>query len=179
MNKHPHSPYQDYPEQPFIAPDRDLDDWLAHPENYPYGPVERRQMIRLPEGVLPGDIILLWRIHFDNFTTASVIPAYFEYRYGVDAATSFATLERLGYARMGTPAETLDILTISQLKKILATRQLPLKGKRAELLTRAHEHFAEAELVPLLPFRKYKITPAGSALLSKYGDIVKKHGPKQ
>ncbi|MFV0413838.1 MAG: hypothetical protein ACK5L3_11335 [Oscillospiraceae bacterium] len=97
MKKITHPVYKAYPEQPYISPERDLAAWAANPNSFPYGIVEKKQMQRLPEGVLPGDIVMLWRVHFGNFTTDSSIPQYFEYRYGVNSAVCLQTLLALGY----------------------------------------------------------------------------------
>ncbi len=45
--------------------------------------IPMRNQIATPEGWLPGDIILLWRIHFGTFLTNSVYPRYFESTYGI------------------------------------------------------------------------------------------------
>ena len=86
--------YEGYAKIPYVSKDRDLEDWLENPEKYPYKKVEKSQMVSLPEGILPGDLILLWRIGFNNFTTESSIPNYFEYRYGVNAEDSLKLLIR-------------------------------------------------------------------------------------
>ena len=47
-----------------ISPERDLDTWLQNSK-----PVPKRNMKLLADDLLAGDIILLWRINFDTFTT--------------------------------------------------------------------------------------------------------------
>lgn len=69
----------------------------AYSREVPYGVVARSQMERLPEGLLPGHIIMLWRVHFGTFTTDSSFPRYFEYRYGVDGREVLSTLLDKGY----------------------------------------------------------------------------------
>ena len=41
--------------------------------------VPRKNMEETSEGLLPGDIILLWRIQFGTFTTETSFSKYFEY----------------------------------------------------------------------------------------------------
>ena len=170
--------YKDYPEQPYISPDRDLAAWEESPEDFHYGIIAKDQMRRLEEGVLPGHIIMLWRIGFNNFTTISDIPQYFEYRYGVDSHEAIATLRKLGYIRDCSATESLDILNVTQLKKILKKKSLPVSGKRDDVVGRVLEHFSEAELADAFAVRKYAITDSGKALLAKYDNVIQKHGPK-
>ena len=58
--------YNDYEVKPYISPERDLATWLLEAK-----PVPKRNMVRLEEGLLPGDIILLWRINFGTFETTT------------------------------------------------------------------------------------------------------------
>ena len=44
--------YNDYEVKPYISPERDLATWLLEAK-----PVPKRNMVRLEEGLLPGDII--------------------------------------------------------------------------------------------------------------------------
>lgn len=170
--------YKDYPEMPYIAPERDQEAWAGEPEAFPYGVVEKRQMQRLPEGILPGDVIFLWRVHFGNFTNQSVIPQYFEYRYGVNSEDCEAVLLRLGYIRVCGARESLPGLNMNQMKKLLEQNELPVKGKRGDLLQRLMEEVPEEKLEEQFAMRRYAITPEGSRVLEKYDDIVQRHGPK-
>lgn len=119
MKKVTHPIYKNYPEQPYISPDRDMESWGKTPELFPYGIIEKKQMQRLPEGILPGHVIMLWRIHFNNFTNTTVIPQYFEYRYGVDSEECIQTLIKLGYTEICSAKDSLDSLNMNALKEIL------------------------------------------------------------
>ena len=178
MEKRTHPFYRDYPEQPYISPQRDLDAWEKTPDRFPYGVVEKRQMQRLAEGILPGHVVMLWRIHFGNFTNESVHPQYFEYRYGVDGAECIETLIRLGYAIKCGAKDSLNLLNLRALKAILLENGLSAKGKKEELLTWIAGHVPEEKLEEAFPLRKYRITPAGESVLEKHGEIIKRHGPK-
>lgn len=170
--------YSGYPEAPYISPERDLAAWEADPAQFYYGVVERKQMQRLPEGVLPGHIVMLWRIHFGSFTNETVIPQYFEYRYGVDSKEALETLTKLDFIAACSATDSLDCLTIPQLKKLLAASGLPAKGNKAQLLAQLKEQLPEDKLAPLFPLRRYQITTKGTRLLEKYDDIIRRHGPK-
>lgn len=178
MTKITHSIYKDYPEHPYISPARDLELWEKTPEVFPYSRVEKRQMERLPEGVLPGDIVMLWRINFDNFTSTTVIPQYFEYRYGIDSDESIKILIQLGYIEVGSAKDSLDVLNMVALKKILVENELDTKGKKAIVFNRIMDSVTEEKLAKQFSLRKYKSTPSGKELLEKYDAIIQKHGPK-
>ena len=171
--------YAGYPEIPYVSKDRDVQDWLENPEKYPYKKVEKSQMVRLKEGILPGDLILLWRIGFNNFTTESVIPNYFEYRYGVDSRESVALLMQLGMIRMGTSIETLDIIAVPILKKILEGNGLRKGGNREEILARVLDNVSEGDIGTYFTQRRYVILDKGRKTLDDNYDIILKHGPKQ
>lgn len=170
--------YKDYPNQPYISPTRDLALWETNPERFPYAVVEKSKMVKLKEGIFPGDLIMLWRIGFDNFTTESVIPAYFEYIYGLNIDASKATLLKLEYVLLCNATESLVELTSPQLKTILKTHNLKLTGKKHELIQRIIENITEEELEQLFTMRKFKITELGRKILNSYPEIIKRHGSK-
>lgn len=179
MEKITHPIYKDYPEQPYISKERDLKHWEESPEDFPYGRVEKKQMIRLEEGILPGDIIMLWRINFGNFTNETIIPQYFEYKYGVDSQESIERLIDLGYIERCSGEESLGLLNIVKLKKILKNNNLKLQGDKAELLERIRDNIPIKDLEEETSLRKYKSTSLGKEVLEKYYAIVIKHGPKK
>lgn len=88
--------YQDYPEIPYISPERDLAQWEKDLTDGSATRVPKRNMLRTEEGLLPGDIILLWRIQLGTFTTETVFPKYFEYDYGIDAPAHLIALQEEG-----------------------------------------------------------------------------------
>ena len=178
MSRITHPIYKDYAEQPYISPERDLAAWEEDPSLFPYDQVAKAQMERLEEGVLPGDIVLLWRIQLNTFTTDSDYPQYFEYRYGINGVESLQLLIDLCFARQCTATESLLSLSIPKLKKILTHEGLPVGGKKADVLQRIVDNIPEEKLAPLFDLRKYETTPRGDDLLSKYAHIIQKHGPK-
>lgn len=178
MKKRTHPIYKDYPEQPFISEKRDLEKWANDPKEFPYGVVERRQMVRTEEGLLPGDVVLLWRIHFGNFTTETWIPEYFEYRYGVDSEASAQLLLEKELVTLGNARDALSELNMHRLKKILKKYDLPVSGKRQEILDRVHS-LSDAQLEEAVQIRRYQATELGEEVLSRHDDIIVRHGPKQ
>lgn len=179
MKKITHEIYKDYPIHPYISSKRDLKLWETNPEKFPYKIVEKKQMILLDEKILPGDLILLWRINFDNFTNESVIPQYFEYRYGVDSDNSIKVLHELKFAETCTATESLTELTIPQLKNLLKSKGINATGKKQELLNNIIENITEEELSSMFSLRKYRITKLGKKVIENHPEIIKKHGTKK
>lgn len=178
MKRITHPYYADYPEQPYISPDRNLIQWEERPEKFPYGKVEKRQMIRTEEGLFPGDIVMLWRIHFGNFTTDSTIPEYFEYRYGINSDESIERLIDGKFIEIGSAKESVDLLNMTVLKRILKSEGCSTSGNKGDLVNRVLE-LSEETLNKSIDFRRYIITKEGRETLEKHGDIIKRHGPKK
>lgn len=76
--------YNDYKEKPYISQDRELNtQWLYQAEMFPkQSIIPRETMTRFPDGLLPGHVYMLYWIN--KFSTKKRIPAYFEYKYGID-----------------------------------------------------------------------------------------------
>lgn len=170
--------YENYPEQPYISANRDVKAWEKNPSLFAYDIVEKKQMIRLEEKVLPGHIIMLWRVNFDNFSNMSTIPLYFEYKYGVDSHECLSTLEKLGYIQTCNATESLSLLNMVELKQILLNNNLTKNGKKPDLINRIIENIPNDKLEKMFELRKYKSTSLGKDLLIKYDYIIQKHGPK-
>ena len=112
--------YRNHRSLPYISPERDLAAWLEEVElssskAVPKWALEPVANIELYSGYLfevtAGDIILLWRISFDTFTTQSWFPKYFEYTYGIDAAFDLRMLVEAGFVEVESAADSLDLVT--------------------------------------------------------------------
>ena len=80
--------YRNHRSLPYISPERNLAAWLeevgvSSSKLVPKWVLEMLDEVELFGGrvfeVTAGDIILLWRVGFDTFTTQSWFPKYFEY----------------------------------------------------------------------------------------------------
>ena len=73
--------YADYPEIPYISPDRDKK-WFEQAEMFPVASIVQKQMMkRYADNLLPGHIYMLyWLKKYTN----KRVPVYFEYKYGID-----------------------------------------------------------------------------------------------
>lgn len=179
MDKITHPVYRDYPEQPYISKDRDLEAWVKTPERFPYGRVPRANMVRTEEGLLPGDVVMLWLMDVSEITNQFIPPQYFEYRYGVDAEESKRVLTDKGYAVICGAKDSLPLLNAGVIKRLLKQKNLPLSGRKEELLRRALDNFTEEEAAGQIGLRRWRITPRGKAVLGRHMDIIMKHGPKK
>ena len=130
--------------------------------------------------VTASDIILLWRVGFDTFTTQSWFPKYFEHTYGIDAAFDLRMLVEAGFVEVESAADSLDLVTAPALRKALKDAGVSgLSGaKKAELMGLAREHLSPAQLEDAVPVRSYKLTTAGRALLETRPEVVDKHPKK-
>jgi len=83
--------YQNYPEQPYVSPDRDIDSWLKRVEMLPVQSVVAIEMMtRNKDGLLPGHIYLL---HWLNKFTNKKVPVYFEFKYGINIEKEITFLQ--------------------------------------------------------------------------------------
>lgn len=86
--------YADYPETPYISADR-KSDWLEMAALFPKtAPVKKEMMLRFANGLLPGHVYMLYWLK--KYTNKSV-PAYFEYKYGIDFEKEKAFLYKEGF----------------------------------------------------------------------------------
>lgn len=130
--------------------------------------------------VTASDIILLWRVGFDTFTTQSWFPKYFEYTYGIDASFDLRMLVEAGFVEVESAANPLDLVTAPALRKALKDAGVNglSSAKKADLMRLARERLSPAQLEDVVPVRSYKLTTAGRAFLDADPEVVAKHPKK-
>ncbi|WP_315279643.1 hypothetical protein [Rothia aeria] len=181
--------YRNHRSLPYISPERNLAAWLeevgvSSSKLVPKWVLEPVADIELYGGYLfevtTGDIILLWHISFDTFTTQSWFPEYFEYTYGIDAAFDLRMLVEAGFVEVESAADSLDLVTAPALRKALKDAGVNgLSGaKKADLMRLAREHLSPTQLEDVVPVRSYKLTTAGRTLLDTHPEVVAKHPKK-
>lgn len=86
--------YADYPETPYISDDR-RKDWIEMAGNFPKQcVVPKAMMMRYSDNLLPGHVYMLyWLKKYTN----KRVPAYFEYKYGIDFEKEKAFLYSNGF----------------------------------------------------------------------------------
>lgn len=127
----------------------------------------------LSEGIPLGDILLLYKS--DGKPENDYVPSYLLYDYNINATDEYDNLLGKGYLRWGTPKENLDILKVTDLKNILKFHQLPMTGRKQDLINRICDNLSEDEVSTFATDRCYKITESGSALLDKYKNVIWGH----
>ena len=167
--------YADHEVKPFISPERDLEAWLLDPK-----PVSKRNMELLRDGLLAGDIILLWQIHFGTFTTETWFPKYFEYSYGIHASEHLKALVEKGYTFIESAFDSLDHINATMKKAILKKKGVAglSKMKAADLNQALANHFTEEELAQQFSVRGYQLTEKGKQALEEYQTIIDRHPKK-
>ncbi|MCQ9210422.1 hypothetical protein [Granulicatella seriolae] len=173
--------YKDYQVMPYISPERDLNDWLAQVELSSSKLVPKRNMLMLEEGLLPGHIIVLWRVQFGTYTTTTVISKYFEHMYGVNGKQAMAELIEKGMVVEERALDSLDHLTAPMLKKFLKDKGVAGLSKmtKRELEESIHANFTEEELAPYFDIRGYHLTELGEKVLANHPEVIEKHPKKK
>lgn len=169
--------YKDYPEIPYVSPDRDMESWLEMVSLF-NNIVPKDNMNRLPENLLPGHILLLWKVNFNNFTNITPIPSYFEYQYGIDGQTEIQNLVIKHYISVSSASNSLKYMTIAQLKEILQEKNIKAKRLKDEIILQVRENWTDQQLENKLHIRGYELTSKGKEILKKYQNIVDKHTNK-
>ena len=171
--------YKDHEEFPYISPDRNLDDWLQKLEISSEKLVAKRNMVRTEEGLLPGHIILLWRVSHETYTVGHWITKYFEYDYGIDG-NDIDWLVEEGYVRIMTAKESLNYETATLLKKLLKDKGVKgySKFNKEDLIEAVQETYTEEELGKVTKQRGYLLTKKGTQALANNQFVIDKHPKK-
>lgn len=74
--------YSNYPVKPYISDERNIGEWMERTKLFPkQNIIPKTMMTPYSDGLLPGHIYMLyWLKKYKN----KRVPAYFEYRYGID-----------------------------------------------------------------------------------------------
>ncbi|MGT2926334.1 hypothetical protein [Streptococcus cuniculipharyngis] len=165
--------YASHAEIPYIAEE--------YQEELLVKPIPKWAMVRTEEGLLPGHLIMLWRVNFGTYTTSHPHHKYFATSYGIDAQKELDYLIEQGYAQKDGAFASLQHLPARQLKELLKEKQVAglSKMKRQELDQAMQRVYTEEELAGKFELRGYSVLPKGARLLEKYPEIVAKHPQKK
>lgn len=144
--------------------------------------IPTRNLIKLENGLLPGDIILLWRISHGTFTNESHFHKYFSQDYGINAPAHLAELISSGFVEIQNVFESVeDHVPVWRLKEILAERgQTGLsKLNRNEILDLVEVIFSQTELEESIAVRGYCLTEKGKKALREGQAVVDRHPKKK
>lgn len=165
--------YANHAEMPYIS--------AKYEDELRRKPISKRNMERTREGLLPGHIILLWRINFGTYTTHSPQHKYFYTTYGIDAQKELDWLIEHDYLRLMSAKESLIYLRADELKDFLKIKTIKglSKMKRQDLEQKMLEVYSEDELAPLFALRGYALTAKGEETLAAHPEIVRRHPQKK
>lgn len=143
--------------------------------------VPERNRVLLDDGLVAGDIILLWRVHFNTFTNQSWFPKYFETTYGINGQEHLQQLMNRGLVVEETAFQSLKHITVTQKKHILKMQGVRgfSKMKSAELDNALKEHLSEEDLASYFDVRGYRLTDQGKMTLLQHQNVVDRHPKKK
>ncbi|MGT2887430.1 hypothetical protein N1495_05765 [Streptococcus didelphis] len=165
--------YENHSEMPYIHP--------KYEKELMRKPIAKRNMIRTDEGLLPGHLIMLWRINFGTYSTASPHHKYFYTTYGIHAEQELQWLINNHYVQVDSPFTSMKELAAPQLKEFLKEKGVQglSKMKRSDLEGAILEHYSEEEFGSLFEVRSYSLLEKGITALKKYPEVIDKHPQKK
>lgn len=144
-------------------------------------PIAKKQMVRTKEGLLPGQIILLWRIQFGTYLTSSQPHKYFYTTYGIDPVKGLEELINLDLVKIDSAKDSLKQCTSMQIRKCLKDKKIKglSKMKRQELDYILINTLTDKELEQFVTVRSYSLTSKGKEVLEHNQSIVEGHPKKK
>lgn len=132
---------------------------------------EDRKKTAIPSrsGLYPAEILLLEYCSYGTYPgPKNGYPGFWWFEYGIrDVGAALKSLEDRGYIAFATAKDSLNNFTMPQLKEMLAAKELPTTGKKAELVMRVADAFSEAELLASGIQVKYVLTELGQCELAE------------
>ncbi len=142
-------------------------------------PFEERKKISYPSsrGLYVGEIMLLEYCTQGKYPKpTSGYPGLWWFKYGIrDVGHALESLEKRGFLKWRSKADSLQSLKVDELKSILAEKGLPVAGKKADLINRIVTEIPENEISIPNYTPKYELTEIGKAELSDNGYVPYMH----
>lgn len=177
--------YSDYETVPYISEERDFDAFEKEVSLSKSKLVPKRNMDKTEEGLVAGDIILLWRVAFGTFTTHTVVskyfPKYFEYTYGINGEKNLEILLESNFVYIKSIMESLNHTPLTILKNLLKDKSIKgiSKMKKEDVHQAILENYSEDELLIHDLIREYALTEKGQTALENNEAIVDRHPKKK
>lgn len=129
----------------------------------------KRTAIPSRTGLYPAEVLLLEYCSYGTYPNPkNGYPGFWWFEYGIrDVGAALKSLEDRGYIVFATAKDSINSFTIPQLKEILSSKDLPVAGKKADLVMRVADAFSEAELLATGVQIKYMLTELGQGELSE------------
>ncbi len=140
---------------------------------------EERKITAIPSarGLYPAEILLLEYCSKGRYPgPKDEYPKFWWYEYGIrDVDEALKNLEERGYIAFASVKESVNSLTIPQLKELLMKRGESVTGKKAELVARVSNVIPEETLVLAGVRPKYRLTKIGAQELSENAYVPYMH----
>lgn len=144
-------------------------------------PIPKRNMIRTADGLLPGHVVMLWRVNFGTYTTENPHHKYFYTSYGIDAQKELEFLIAQAYVKIDSAFDSLKHLSSMYLREFLKEKSVKglSKMKRQDLEEAISKVYNEEELGELFTLRGYSLLEKGCEVLAAHSDIIDRHPQKK
>ena len=168
-------------ERPFYRPDNYYTYY-----SYP-GAVSSRKVITFEErkkttypssrGLYAAEILLLEYCKQGKYPKPAYgYPGFWWFKYGIrDVGHALESLEKRGFIRWRSKADSLAGMKADELKSILADRNLSKAGKKADLIARIIKEIPENEINIPDNMMKYELTETGKTELTENGYVPYMH----
>lgn len=130
-------------------------------------------LIAVSEGLLPGEVILLFWL--ENKTAEERIPIYFKDYYLIKVNSAKQKLLAKNLVTYGISENSLNALKVEELKSILRQYTLSTTGKKNELINRV---VSNIPLSKLSLKKTYSLSDSGKQITKKYSQFIKAHRDK-
>lgn len=142
-------------------------------------PFEERKKMAIPSvrGLYPAEILLLEYCSKGAYPgPQNGYPGFWWFEYGIrNVDVVLKNLEERGYIAFASVKESLNHLTISQLKELLMEHGESTTGKKAELVARVSATISEETLLLAGVQPKYTLTEVGAQELSENAYVPYMH----
>lgn len=120
-------------------------------------------------GLYVAEILLLQYVSYGTYPHPNNgYPGFWWFEYGIrNVGARLQSLEERGFIRISTPLENVSRLTVPQLKEILNAFDLPINGKKDDLVQRIKENLSDNDVNSYITERKYTLTDLGKSELSE------------
>ena len=140
---------------------------------------EERKKTAIPSarGLYPAEILLLEYCSKGAYPgPKNGYPGFWWFEYGIrNVDVVLKNLEERGYIAFASAKESVNDLTVSQLKELLMKHGESTTGKKAELVARVSETISEETLLSAGVRPKYRLTETGAQELSENAYVPYMH----
>lgn len=118
-------------------------------------------------GLLPHEIFMLSKAtHYKTEETS--FPQFWHYDFGVENPQALLKmLLNRGFIRVATAKESVDGLTVAELKELLSGYGIKAAGKKADLISSVQDGIREDDLAQAITSRRYALTELGEQELKE------------